>query len=79
MCFGKMIFQLYLLWFQIFSSRIHSQGLSRSKDHPDTRAVFYEADIYNKRKLLDFLSTLEGFKEGIAIIEEFKSCVEDLK
>lgn len=74
-----MILKVCLFCFQTFSSRIHSQGLSRSKDHPDTRAVFYEADTYNKRKLLDFLSTLEGFKEGIAIIEEFKSSIEDLK
>lgn len=60
-------------------SKIHSQGLSRSKDHPESRAVFYEADIYNKRKLLDFLSTLDGFKESIAIVLEFKSCIDDLK
>lgn len=44
-------------------SKIHSIGTPlKGQDHPDSRAVLYEEVTYSKRKIADFLSTLEGFK-----------------
>ncbi|XP_035217076.1 DNA mismatch repair protein Msh6-like isoform X2 [Stegodyphus dumicola] len=62
-----------------FLSKIHTQGLNRSKSHPEMRAIFYESDIYNKKKLLDFLSTLDGFKESIKVISHFEDHLENFK
>ncbi|GIY02744.1 hypothetical protein CEXT_744411 [Caerostris extrusa] len=59
-------------------SKIHAYGLSRSQDHPESRAIFYEADIYNKRKINDFLSTLEGFKQASEIVSLFKPHLNSL-
>ncbi|XP_072436706.1 DNA mismatch repair protein Msh6 [Chiloscyllium punctatum] len=54
-------------------SRIHSVGSPlKSKDHPDSRAVFYEETSYSKKKIADFLSSLEGFKvfqEVLRVVE----------
>lgn len=42
--------------------RIHSQGnMFAAKNHPDSRAIFFEEKIYSKRKIQDFLLTLSGF------------------
>ncbi|GIX68461.1 hypothetical protein CDAR_500391 [Caerostris darwini] len=60
-------------------SKIHAYGLSRSQDHPESRAIFYEADIYNKRKINDFLSTLEGFKQASEIVSLFKPHLNSFK
>ncbi|XP_034408091.1 DNA mismatch repair protein Msh6 isoform X2 [Cyclopterus lumpus] len=50
-------------------SKIHSIGTPlKGLDHPDTRAVLYEEVTYSKRKIADFLSTLEGFKTMQEII-----------
>lgn len=43
-------------------SRVHSMGLKLAPDHPETRAVYYEMPIYNKRKIKDFLTALKGLK-----------------
>ncbi|XP_034753727.1 DNA mismatch repair protein Msh6 [Etheostoma cragini] len=50
-------------------SKIHSIGTPlKGQDHPDSRAVLYEEVTYSKRKIADFLSTLEGFKTMQEII-----------
>ncbi|XP_059215090.1 DNA mismatch repair protein Msh6 isoform X2 [Centropristis striata] len=50
-------------------SKIHSIGTPlKSQDHPDSRAVLYEEVTYSKRKIVDFLSALEGFKTMQEII-----------
>nr|BAV25096.1 DNA mismatch repair protein MutS-homolog 6 [Xenopus laevis] len=64
-------------------SKIHSIGSPlKSQNHPDSRAVMYEEITYSKKKIADFLSTLEGFKvmrEVISIMEDdvahFKSSI----
>ncbi|XP_069787137.1 DNA mismatch repair protein Msh6 [Narcine bancroftii] len=54
-------------------SRIHSIGSPlKSKDHPDSRAVFYEETTYSKKKIADFLAALDGFK----ILQEVLQVVE---
>uniref|UniRef100_A0A3Q3ILE9 DNA mismatch repair protein n=1 Tax=Monopterus albus TaxID=43700 RepID=A0A3Q3ILE9_MONAL len=50
-------------------SKIHSIGTPlKGQDHPDSRAVLYEEVTYSKRKIVDFLSALEGFKTMQEII-----------
>lgn len=49
-------------------SKIHTQGCARrSREHPDSRAVLFDNAIYSKRKILDFLSALEGFKATLQV------------
>lgn len=44
-------------------SKVHSIGTPlKGQNHPDSRAILYEETVYSKRKIADFLSTLEGFK-----------------
>ncbi|KAG1683397.1 DNA mismatch repair protein Msh6 [Nymphon striatum] len=53
-------------------SWIHTQGSAdRSKDHPESRAIFFEETIYSKRKIMDFISALDGYKVSLEIIKEF--------
>lgn len=35
---------------------------SRLKNHPDGRAIFFEEKTYSKKKINDFIATLNGFK-----------------
>ena len=48
----------------------------RDKEHPDSRAIFYEEFTYSKRKICDFIAILEGFQAAIAIVEAFSPVVE---
>ncbi|KAJ9582060.1 hypothetical protein L9F63_003643, partial [Diploptera punctata] len=60
-------------------SRIHTQGNAlRSKNHPDSRAVFFEDHTYSKRKILDFLQTLNGFKSAEKVALMFQEKYETL-
>jgi len=53
-------------------SKIHAAGdLVKSQNHPDSRAVFFENDKYSKRKILDLLSCLDGFKKSGSVLEHF--------
>ena len=61
-------------------SKIHAAGDSvKSKTHPDSRAIFFEGAKYSKRKIMDLLSCLDGFKlcvrgqdGGKALLEYFE-------
>ncbi|XP_054156482.1 DNA mismatch repair protein Msh6-like [Oppia nitens] len=60
--------------------KIHSQGSAkRAKDHPDSRAILFEMDTYSKRKILDFLSVLDGFKQSIKVVESFQQHLPNFK
>uniref|UniRef100_A0A2C9JWS6 DNA mismatch repair proteins mutS family domain-containing protein n=1 Tax=Biomphalaria glabrata TaxID=6526 RepID=A0A2C9JWS6_BIOGL len=61
-------------------SMIHSLGSAgKSKNHPDGRAIFYEEVTYSKRKIEDFLTTIEGFRLGTKIVEKFSPSIASLK
>ncbi|CAI5745289.1 unnamed protein product [Peronospora destructor] len=52
-------------------SRIHALGSAhRSKEHPDSRAIMYESQQYNVRKIKDFLSVLNGFDAAMNLTLE---------
>ncbi|CAH0760592.1 unnamed protein product [Diatraea saccharalis] len=53
-------------------AKVHSLGnLKRSKQHPDARAIFYEEKIYSKKKVLDFIAVLNGFKVALKLVDMF--------
>jgi len=61
-------------------SKIHAAGDPvKSQSHPDSRAIFFENDKYSKRKILDLLSCLDGFKKCGPLLEHFKSQQFDSK
>ncbi|CAH0489326.1 unnamed protein product [Peronospora farinosa] len=52
-------------------SRIHALGSAhRSEEHPDSRAIMYESQQYNVRKIKDFLSVLNGFDTAMNLTLE---------
>ncbi|XP_004931420.2 probable DNA mismatch repair protein Msh6 isoform X1 [Bombyx mori] len=53
-------------------AKVHTLGnLKRSKQHPDSRAIFYEEKTYSKRKVLEFISVLNGFTSALTLAERF--------
>jgi len=53
-------------------SKIHAAGDAvKSQKHPDSRAIFFENDKYSKRKILDLLSCLDGFKKCGLLLDHF--------
>merc|ERR550532_1339131 len=55
-------------------SKVHAAGDKvKSEKHPDSRAVFFEAERYSKRKIWDMLSLLEGFKQCKGLVELLSS------
>ncbi|DAZ96388.1 TPA: hypothetical protein N0F65_010755 [Lagenidium giganteum] len=61
-------------------SRIHALGSSyRSKEHPDSRAIMYEANTYNIRKIRDFLSVLHGFEASMELLDRMAPRFEEFE
>ncbi|XP_054841722.1 DNA mismatch repair protein Msh6 isoform X2 [Eublepharis macularius] len=60
--------------------KIHSIGSSfKNQNHPNNRAIMYEEMRYSKKKIVDFLSTLEGFKIILEIISILEDIVDGFK
>ncbi|CAG9766738.1 unnamed protein product [Ceutorhynchus assimilis] len=56
-------------------AKIHTYGNKFCvTNHPDGRAIMYEAKIYSKRKIMDLLKTLRGFEAAQDIPNIFKNC-----
>ncbi|XP_072027536.1 DNA mismatch repair protein Msh6-like [Amphiura filiformis] len=61
-------------------SKIHTLGSARrSKDHPDSRAIFFEDTTYSKRKIVDFITALDGFKSAMLITDQLKDAAPQFK
>ncbi|XP_008821267.1 DNA mismatch repair protein Msh6 [Nannospalax galili] len=61
-------------------SKIHNVGSPlKSQNHPDSRAIMYEETTYSKKKIIDFLSALEGFKVMCKIIGLMEEVANDFK
>ncbi|XP_016049760.1 DNA mismatch repair protein Msh6 isoform X2 [Erinaceus europaeus] len=57
--------------------KIHNVGSPlKSQNHPDSRAIMYEETTYSKKKIIDFLSALEGFKVTCKIIGTMEEVVD---
>lgn len=53
-------------------SKIHAQGnAARLWNHPDGRAIMFEGQTYSKRKIADFITTLDGFEKMLELIDLF--------
>ncbi|XP_034836109.1 probable DNA mismatch repair protein Msh6 isoform X1 [Maniola hyperantus] len=60
-------------------AKIHALGnFNKSKHHPDSRAIFYEEKTYSKRKVLDFISVLNGFTAALKMAELFSDTESDM-
>lgn len=56
-------------------AQIHSFGNKElSKNHPNSRAIFYELPTYSKKKITDFSATLSGFEAIHKIPKLFADC-----
>ncbi|OTF82360.1 DNA mismatch repair protein Msh6-like protein [Euroglyphus maynei] len=61
-------------------TQIHSQSsLKRSKDHPDSRAILFESNIYRVRKIKTFLDTIAGFEQISKIVHNVRSKLDSFK
>lgn len=61
-------------------SRIHALGsMHRSKEHPDSRAIMYESETYNIRKIRDFVSVLNGFGTAMTLATDLGPRLEQLE
>ena len=59
-------------------AQIHTFGnKERLTNHPDGRAVLYEEKTYGKKKIQDFISTLNGFESLTKLPEMFADCSSD--
>eukprot|EP01038_Epipyxis_sp_PR26KG_P007516 gene7516-10239_t len=60
--------------------RVHSNSLkNKGTDHPDSRAVMYDAIQYSKRKIRDFADVLSGFESIVKIGKLFENINVDSK
>lgn len=60
---------LFIITFRIYSQS--SNGVE--SDHAETRAIYFEEKIYSRRKIIDFISILKGFRTSVKIMEKFQS------
>ncbi|EDV19356.1 uncharacterized protein TRIADDRAFT_33687, partial [Trichoplax adhaerens] len=60
-------------------NKIHSLGSSRRSNHPDNKAIFFEDTAYSKRKILEFISVINGFKTLLQSIESLQTNRDKMK
>jgi DNA mismatch repair protein MSH6 len=59
--------------------RIYMLGSdAKDENHPDSRAILFESVTYNKRKIKDFISLLNGFKNCLDIVELVNSHIHNI-
>lgn len=59
-------------------TQIHSDSLKKSQDHPDSRAILFESELYRLRKIKTFLFTLSGIESLLEIIQNIASNSNDI-
>ena len=56
-------------------SRIHAMGSkTRHENHPDGRAVIFEADIFDKRKIEDFIKVRDRETDVLVMMLDMLKC-----
>jgi len=70
-----MVYLFIIIIFRIYSQS--SNGVE--SDHAETRAIYFEEKTYSKRKIIDFISILKGFRTSVHIMEKFQSNFNYLK
>lgn len=62
-----------MILIKLYNVRIHAQGNpAKMNNHPDGRAIMFEGQTYSKRKIVDFITTLNGFEDVLKIVALFK-------
>lgn len=80
--FQGQIFTFYfkssiIVIFHIGFFRIYSQSSNGvESNHAETRAIYFEERIYSKRKIVDFISILKGFRTSVKIMEKLQSNIK---
>lgn len=60
-------------------AQIHGFGNKELfKNHPNGRAILFEELTYGKKKINDFITTLNGFESCMSLAEKFQYCESDL-
>ncbi|XP_022661768.1 DNA mismatch repair protein Msh6-like isoform X2 [Varroa jacobsoni] len=52
-------------------ARIHSLSLKKG-NHPDSRAIIYNSELFAKKKIEEFIEVLQGFQDSLLICDVFK-------
>ncbi|KAL5256929.1 hypothetical protein ACHWQZ_G012010 [Mnemiopsis leidyi] len=52
--------------------KIHAQGVKMPREHPDSRAVMFEVEVYSKKKIVDLVNSLDGFGKLVSVIALFE-------
>ena len=63
--------------------KVHSMAMKHRSaaaggDHPAARQIMYEEDIYGKRKVKDFVATLQGFELVLELVESLAEGLEEV-
>ena len=54
-------------------NKIHSLGSGlRARNHPDSRAVFFDLALYGRKRIHDFLSTLDALDKSRNVLDLFR-------
>lgn len=62
-----------ILCTQFYNIRIHAQGNpAKQNNHPDGRAIMFEGQTYSKKRIIDFITTLNGFEDVLKVIALFE-------
>ena len=55
-------------------TRVHATALKKQAlNHPDSRAILYEENVYNSRKIRDFADLLSGFESVLKVVQVFRN------
>ena len=58
-------------------SRLHNLGLPKRKDHPDSSAVFYNADALNKANISSLCKTLDAMQDLLTALRPMESVLAE--
>jgi len=56
-------------------ARIHALGIQKPSDHPDSKAILYDTDKLNKKKIESLMNALSGLKTLQEALELFNKAV----
>ena len=59
-------------------SKIHNIG-NVPKNHPESRAIYFENDIYSKKKVEDLVATLNGMATAAKFFDDLVNCSSGFK
>ncbi|OAF67544.1 hypothetical protein A3Q56_04728, partial [Intoshia linei] len=58
-------------------SRINVYGTKKHVNHPDNRAVLFSQNIYNKRKIKEFIRLIHSFDKSLELVKSIRTILSD--